>query len=83
MEFTVKISVTLKESVNDPQGSTVHQGLERLGFTNLRSVRVGKYIELKLEAPDSNQAQIETVKMCEKLLVNSVIESKTIEINLT
>lgn len=80
MEFTVKVYVTLKEAVNDPQGLTVLQGLKRLGFESIHSVRVGKYLELQVEADDAVIAQDEATKMCEQLLVNPVIESGLIEI---
>jgi phosphoribosylformylglycinamidine synthase len=80
MEFTAKVFVTLKEEVNDPQGRTVLQGLKRLGFESIHSVRVGKYLVLQLEAQDAKVAEIEAVKMCQQLLVNPVIESSNIEI---
>jgi len=80
VEFTAKIYVTLKEAVNDPQGVTVLQGLKRLGFENILSVRIGKYLELKIEAENIERANDEAAKMCSELLVNPVIESATIEI---
>ena len=80
MEFVAKVYVTLKEAVNDPQGLTVLQGLKRLGFENILSVRIGKYLELKIVAEDAKKAEAEATEMCSKLLVNPVIESATIEI---
>lgn len=80
MEFVAKVYVTLKEAVNDPQGLTVLQGLKRLGFENILSVRIGKYLELKIVAEDAKKAEVEATEMCSKLLVNPVIESATIEI---
>ena len=82
MEFTAKIYITLKEAVNDPQGLTVLQGLKRLGFENVLSVRIGKYLVLKIEAEDARKAEAEATEMCTELLVNPVIESATIDIIL-
>ena len=75
-----KIYVTPKKSVLDPQGKAVHSGLLSLGFTETESVRVGKYIEVTLEAADEAGAREQAKAMCEKLLANTVIEEYRIEI---
>lgn len=72
----VRILVTLKNGVLDPQGKAVHHALENLDFDGVDDVRVGKLIELELSDGTSN-ADIE--KMCEKLLANMVIENFEIE----
>jgi phosphoribosylformylglycinamidine synthase len=72
--FDVAISVTLKPVVNDPQGLVVESGLKQLGFAGVGEVRVGKYIQLRLEAADEDAALAEVTQMCEKLLRNPVIE---------
>jgi phosphoribosylformylglycinamidine synthase PurS subunit len=80
--FDVAIAVTLKPVVNDPQGLTVHSGLEQLGFTGVSDVHVGKYIQLRLEADDEDAARAEATQMCEKLLRNPVIEDYRIGLEM-
>ena len=72
--WLARIDVTLKPVVNDPQGLTVKGGLHRLGFEEVTDVRVGKYIEVQLEAEDEDQARSRVSEMCRKLLANHVIE---------
>ena len=79
MIFAVEVVVALKPVVNDPQGLVVRDGLHRLGFGSVRSVRVGKSIELKVEAESEDAARQQVDLMCEQLLRNSVIEDSRIE----
>ena len=72
--YLAKIYVTLKPAVNDPQGSTVRAGLHTLGFNAVHDVRIGKYLEIQLDAPDQTQAQTQLSQMCQQLLANPVIE---------
>jgi phosphoribosylformylglycinamidine synthase subunit PurS len=72
--FTVQVVVTLKPVVNDPQGLVVQSGLRQLGFGSVDHVRVGKYIELTVDADDETTAREQVTQMCEKLLRNPVIE---------
>ena len=74
MKFKAEVYITLKRTVNDPQGLTIKGGLEQLGFTELEQVRAGKYLELWLDAPDEATARARVDAMCEKLLANPVIE---------
>ena len=77
MKLIVRIS--LKDSILDPQGQAIANSLKSLGFTEINSVRQGKIIEIDL-AENKLNSSIETVeKMCDKLLVNSVIENFSIE----
>jgi len=78
--YLARIYVTLKPTVNDPQGLTVKGGLHTLGFGNVQSVRVGKYIEVKIEEPDSSTAEAQVREMCDKLLANPVIENFRFEL---
>ena len=78
--YLARIYVTLKPTVNDPQGLTVKGGLHTLGFGNVQSVRVGKYIEVKIEEPDSSTAEAQVREMCDKLLANPVIEDFRFEL---
>ncbi|WP_173917433.1 phosphoribosylformylglycinamidine synthase subunit PurS [Halobacillus sp. Marseille-Q1614] len=75
----VKIYITLKEGVLDPQGKAVQNSLHSLEYKNVADVRVGKYMEVMLE--DSKDIEEQVDKMCDQLLANPVIEdySYTIE----
>jgi phosphoribosylformylglycinamidine synthase subunit PurS len=72
----VRVLVTLKPGVLDPQGKAIHHALEGLGFSGVNDVRQGKLIELDV-ADETGDATIEA--MCEKLLANTVIENFRIE----
>tara|TARA_X000000368_G_scaffold264208_1_gene209211 strand:- start:1450 stop:1689 length:240 start_codon:yes stop_codon:yes gene_type:complete len=75
-----KIYITLKKDVLDPQGSVIANSLKSLGFNNVEDVRQGKFIEIKLNNKDKDDAQKQLCEMCEKLLANLVIEDYKIEI---
>jgi phosphoribosylformylglycinamidine synthase PurS subunit len=75
-----RIVVTPKPVVNDPQGITVKQGLAILGFSEVTDVRVGKYIEVSLEASGEHEARQRVESMCKQLLANHVIEDYHFEI---
>ncbi|MGM7703525.1 phosphoribosylformylglycinamidine synthase subunit PurS [Pseudalkalibacillus sp. Hm43] len=77
--YNVKVFITLKESVLDPQGAAVKDSLHRLTYNTVEDVRVGKYIELTLKKEDGDIDQ-QVREMCEKLLANTVIEDYTYEI---
>ncbi|HYG29521.1 MAG TPA: phosphoribosylformylglycinamidine synthase subunit PurS [Allosphingosinicella sp.] len=72
----IRVYVTLKNGVLDPQGKAIHHALEGLGFEGVRDVRQGKLIELDLEEATSDE-QLEM--MCRRLLANTVIENYRIE----
>ena len=72
--FDVFVAVTLKPVVNDPQGLVVRSGLQQLGFDSVADVRVGKYIQLTVEAADEYSCREQVTQMCERLLRNPVIE---------
>ena len=72
----IRVYVTLKNGVLDPQGKAIHHALEGLGFAGVNEVRAGKLIELDLD-PSVGEAQVE--EMCRKLLANTVIENYRIE----
>jgi len=78
--YLAKVYVTLKPTVNDPQGLTIKGGLHTLGFQQVTSVRAGKYMELKLEGDDLEQAKQQVTLMCQKLLANPVIEKYRFEL---
>ncbi len=78
MTFAVEVVVALKPVVNDPQGLVVRDGLHRLGFAGVRSVRVGKHLELEVEGDDEESVRAQVEAMCEQLLRNTVIEDSRI-----
>ena len=73
----VKVYVTLKPGVLDPQGDAVRKTLARTGYPEVEAVRIGKYIELEV-ADGTSRARLE--EMCHKLLANIVIEDFKVEI---
>lgn len=73
----VRIFVTLKDGVLDPQGKAIHHALESLDFSGVNDVRAGKLIELDVDASVTRE---EIDRMCDKLLANTVIENYEIEI---
>jgi phosphoribosylformylglycinamidine synthase PurS subunit len=75
-----RVHVTLKPGVLDPQGEAVRHALGALGFAGVGAVRVGKVIELEIDAPDETAARAELGAMCEKLLANTIIENYAVEI---
>jgi phosphoribosylformylglycinamidine synthase PurS subunit len=78
--YLAKVFVTLKPTVNDPQGLTVQGALKTLGFASVESVRLGKYLEIKIDETESAKAEALASDMCQKLLANPVIEEYRIEL---
>lgn len=77
--YKVKVFVTLRESVLDPQGTVVKNSLHTMNYQDVTDVRIGKYLELTIEKSERNIE--EAVKeMCERLLANVVIEDYRFEI---
>tara|TARA_R110000772_G_scaffold239683_1_gene351759 strand:+ start:1465 stop:1719 length:255 start_codon:yes stop_codon:yes gene_type:complete len=72
----IRIFVTLKNGVLDPQGKAIHHALENLDFKGVNDVRAGKLIELDV---DNGTTDADIEKMCEKLLANTVIENFEIQ----
>jgi len=81
--FLARVYVTLKTTVNDPQGLTVRGGLHSLGFAEVENVRAGKYMEIRLHAADRAQAERQVAEMCRLLLANPVIEDYRFELEET
>lgn len=72
--YLARVYVTLKPTVNDPQGLTIRGALHSLGFADVESVRAGKYLEVHIAADDRKKAEVQLAEMCRKLLANPVIE---------
>ena len=77
----VRLHITLKNGVLDPQGKAIEHALGGLGFDGIDDVRQGKYIELELAETDAAKARISVEAMCEKLLANTVIENYEIDLD--
>jgi len=76
----VIVNISLKEGVLDPEGQAIKTSLSNLGFENLSDVRTGKQIILNFVNLKENEAVLEAKKMCEDLLVNTVIEKYKINV---
>ena len=68
------VTVTLKKDVLDPQGKVVENTLISIGMENLKSIRQGKFFEIEVDENDQKKAEEKVKVMCEKLLVNLIIE---------
>jgi phosphoribosylformylglycinamidine synthase PurS subunit len=75
VRFRAQVVVSLKDGLLDPQGKAVEGSLPALGWTNVSDVRVGRYVELDVEAPDQATATKQVEAMAERLLSNPVIET--------
>jgi len=78
--YRAQITITLKPTVLDAQGATVERALHNLGFESVDGVRMGKYVEVTLEAADGDAARRQVEEMCQKLLANPIIEEYRIEV---
>ena len=70
----IKVIVTLKNGVLDPQGKAIQQTLSGMSFLNVNEVRQGKYFDIEIKENDENKAKSQVEEMCKKLLANIVIE---------
>ena len=70
----IKIIVTLKNGVLDPQGKAIQQTLNGMGFNDVKDVRQGKYFDIEINETDEAKAKNKVDEMCKKLLANLVIE---------
>ena len=70
----IKVVVTLKNGVLDPQGKAIQQTLNGMGFPEIEAVRQGKYFDLEINEKDETRAKSKAEEMCKKLLANLVIE---------
>tara|TARA_B100001115_G_scaffold43297_1_gene32297 strand:- start:170 stop:403 length:234 start_codon:yes stop_codon:yes gene_type:complete len=71
----IKVIVTLKNGVLDPQGKAIQQTLNGMGFSSVNEVRQGKFFEVNVNEKDEAKAKIKVEDMCKKLLANLVIEN--------
>lgn len=82
MTFKAKIRVTLRPSILDPQGKATHHALHQLGFQGVSDVRMGKYIELTLDAASVEEARAVVAEAGAKLLSNAVMEDVSFDLEV-
>ena len=70
----IKVIVTLKNGVLDPQGKAIQQTLNGMGFESIKEVRQGKYFDIEINESDETKEKLKVEDMCKKLLANLVIE---------
>ena len=78
--FLAKVYVTLKPTVNDPQGRTVMAGLRSMGFASVADVREGKYLEIRIDESERASAEAQLKDMCDRILANPVLEEYRYEL---
>lgn len=77
MLFKADVKVSLKKGVLDPQGSAVEGAVKSLGYTNVPQVRIGKFIEVWVEADSQEAAEAEVSELGKKILTNPIMETFT------
>ena len=70
----IKVIVTLKDGVLDPQGKAIQQTLNGMNFSDVKQIRQGKYFDIEVNVENEKKAKIRVEEMCKKLLANLVIE---------
>lgn len=78
--YKAKINITLRKSILDPKGKAAHLALHNLGLNNVDGVRIGKFIEMDIQADSENEARELADTACSKLLANEVMEDYQIQI---
>ncbi len=78
--YKAKVNITLRKSILDPKGKAAHNALQNLGLNNINEVRIGKFIEMDIEADSEKEAHKQADTACAKLLANEVMEDYQISI---
>ncbi len=78
--FLARVYVSLKPTVNDPEGLTIAGALGSLGFGGVEAVRSGRFFQLRLHAAGLSEAREQVDQMCSRLLANPVIETYSFEV---
>ncbi len=78
--YKAKVYITLRKSILDPKGKAAHQALQNLGLKEVNDVRIGKFIEMNIDANSEEKAFELADKACSQLLANEVMEDYSIEI---
>jgi len=82
MLFSVLVETRLRPGIADPQGATIERSLPHLGFDGISGVRVGKALRFSLEAADEATAQAQADQVCQKFLINPVIEDADVTVSV-
>ena len=80
-KYLAKVYVSLKPTVNDPEGLTIRGALTTLGYNSVESVRAGKYFQIEIASTSEREATQSIEGMCKQLLANPVIEQYEFELN--
>ncbi len=78
--YKAKVNITLRKSILDPKGKAAYHALQNLGLTDVQDVRIGKFIEMNIDAESENEARELADTACTKLLANEVMEDYHIDI---
>lgn len=78
--YKAKVNITLRKSILDPKGKAAHHALQNLGLNNVNDVRIGKFIEMDIDAKSKEEAHELADTACAKLLANEVMEDYQIRI---
>ncbi len=78
--YKAKVYITLRKSILDPKGKAAHHALQNLGLNEINDVRIGKFIEINIDADSEKKAYELAETACAKLLANEVMEDFRIEI---
>lgn len=79
-KYQASIKIMLKSGILDVQGKTVENSLHSIGFNSMKNVRIGKFVQLEIDASTSDQANELVKSACEKLIANPIIEDYEIQI---
>lgn len=80
MRFSVLVETRLRAGIADPQGATIERSLPALGFHGVHGVRVGKAIRFELDSPDEASALRHAEEICQRFLINPVIEAADVSL---
>lgn len=80
MVYKAKVTITLRKSILDAQGSAIEKATHKVGYNNVSNIRVGKIIELNVEAKDKAEAKEIAGRLSNELLANTVMEDFNVEI---
>ncbi len=78
--YIAKVHVTLRKSILDPQGKAVEHAVSTLGVAGVQDVRIGKYVEFRVDRPTEQEVRSAAEEVCRKLLANPVMEDFSLEV---
>lgn len=81
--YTARITITIRETILDPQGKTIEHSLQSIGFQNISGTRMGKFIKMNIDAESRKEASAIADEVCRKLLANPVMEDYSFTIEKT